>query len=116
MALDVARARPDQLRIQLEHTEIRAPVDESVAARLVDAGKYVRAGTVLFRTVQDDPLKYRGEIPERDVPALRPGQGVRVSVDALPGETFTGQVSRIGSAAAHAARSIDFEALVTNAD
>ncbi len=104
-ALDVARARRDQLRIQLEHTEIRAPMDGSVAARLVDAGNYVRAGTVLFRMVQDDPLKFRGEIPERDVPALRPGQGVRVSVDAFPGETFTGQVSRIGSAADPAARS-----------
>src|SRR5438128_3230496 len=116
MALDVARARRDQLRIQLEHTEIRAPMDGSVAARLVDAGNYVRAGTVLFRIVQDDPLKFRGEIPERDVPALRPGQGVRVSVDAFPGETFTGEVSRIGSAADPAARSLAFEALVPNAD
>src|SRR3989442_15052689 len=104
MALDVARARRDQLRIQLEHTDIRAPMDGSVAARLVDAGSYVRAGTVLFRIVQDDPLKFRGGIPERDVPALRPGQGVRVSVDAFPGETFTGQVSRIGSAAHPAPR------------
>ena len=116
MALDVARARRDQLRIQLEHTDIRAPMDGSVAARLVDAGSYVKAGTVLFRIVQDDPLKFRGEIPERDVPALRPGQGVRVSVDAFPGETFTGQVSRIGSAADPAARSLAFEALVPNAD
>ncbi len=32
MALDVARARRDQLRIQLEHTDIRAPMDASVAA------------------------------------------------------------------------------------
>src|SRR6266404_5658701 len=116
MALDVARARRDQLRIQLEHTDIRAPMDGSVAARLIDAGSYVKAGTVLFRIVQDDPLKFRGEIPERDVPALRPGQGVRVSVDAFPGEIFTGQVSRIGSAADPAARSLAFEALVPNAD
>jgi len=116
MALDVARARRDQLRIQLEHTDIRAPMDGSVAARLVDAGNYVKAGTVIFRIVQDDPLKFRGEVPERDVPALRPGQEVRVSVDAFPGETFTGQVSRIGSAANAVARSLAFEALVPNAD
>jgi len=37
MALDVARARRDQLRIQLEHTDIRAPMDGSVAARLIEA-------------------------------------------------------------------------------
>ena len=84
-ALDVSRARRDQLRIQLEHTTIRSPLEASVAARLVDAGNYVRVGTVLFRVVQDDPLKFRGEVPERDVPALQPEQAVRVAVDPYPG-------------------------------
>jgi membrane fusion protein (multidrug efflux system) len=114
--LDVARARRDQLRIQLEHTDVRSPLDASVAARLVDAGNYVRAGTVLFRLVQDDALKFRGEIPERDVPALRAGQPIRIGVDAFPGETFFGEVSRIGSAADATARSLAFEAIVPNAD
>ncbi len=115
-ALDVARARRDQLRIQLEHADIRSPLEGSVAARLLDPGSYVRLGTVVFRLVQDDPLKFRGEVPEREVPALRPGQEVRITVDAFPGETFTGQVSRIGSAADPTARSLAFEALVPNAD
>jgi RND family efflux transporter MFP subunit len=116
MTLDVARARRDQLRIQLEHTEIRAPLEGSIAARLVDAGNYVRAGTVVFRVVQDDPLKFRGEVPERDAPSLRAGQPVRVAVDAFPGETFTGEVTRIGSAADAAARALAFEARMPNAD
>ena len=115
-ALDVARARRDQLRIQLEHATIRSPLDGSVAARLIDAGSYVRLGTVVFRLVQDDPLKFRGEIPEREVPSLRPGQDVRITVDAFPGETFNGQVTRIGSAADPTARSLAFEALVPNGD
>ena len=114
--LDVTRARRDQLRIQLEHTDIRAPFAASVAARVVDTGNYVRVGTVLFRLVQDDPLKFRGEVPEREVPSLRSGQAVRVSVDAFPGETFTGEVTRIGSAANPAARSLAFEAVVPNGD
>ena len=115
-ALEVARARRDQLRIQVEHADIRAPFDGSVAARLVDAGDYVRSGTVVFRIVQDDPLKFRGEVPEREAPALRAEQGVRITVDAFPGETFVGRLSRIGAAADPAARSLAFEALVPNAD
>jgi len=115
-SLDVARARRDALRIQLDHTEIRAPLAGSVAVRLVDAGSYVRAGVVVFRIVQDDPLKFRGEVPEREVPALREGQEVRVSVDPYPGETFLGRVARIGSAADPAARALAFEALVPNPD
>jgi len=116
MTRDVTRARRDRLRIQLENTTIRAPLDASIAARLVDAGNYVHAGTAVFRVVQDDPLKFRGEVPERDVPMLRPGQGMRIAVDAFPGETFTGHVTRIGSAADAAARALAFEAEVTNTD
>jgi membrane fusion protein (multidrug efflux system) len=115
-SLQVARARRDQLRIQLEHTDIRSPLDASVAARLVDKGSYVRAGTVIYRLVQDDPLKFRGEVPEREVPSLQAGQEIRIVVDAFPAETFLGRVARIGSAADPAARSLAFEAGVPNAD
>jgi membrane fusion protein (multidrug efflux system) len=115
-AFAVAKARRDGLRIEVERAVIRAPFEGSVAARLVDAGNYVRPGTAVFRLVQDDPLKFRGEIPEREVPSVRPEQPVRVSVDPYPGETFTGTLSRIGSASNAQARSLAFEALVPNAD
>ncbi|HXJ34146.1 MAG TPA: efflux RND transporter periplasmic adaptor subunit [Candidatus Eisenbacteria bacterium] len=115
-ALAVAKARREQLRIEVERATIRAPFDGSIAARLVDAGNYVRPGTTVFRLVQDDPLKFRGEIPERDVPAVEAEQQVRVSVDAYPGEAFQGRVSRVGSASNPQARSLAFEALVPNTD
>lgn len=115
-ALAVAKARRDGLRIEVERAVIRAPFDGSVAARLVDAGNYVRPGTAVFRVVQDDPLKFRGEIPEREVPSVKAEQAVRVSVDPYPGETFTGTLSRVGAASNPQARSLAFEALVANAD
>jgi membrane fusion protein (multidrug efflux system) len=113
---EVEKARRDRLRIQLERASIRAPFDGSVSARLVNLGDYVRAGSVTFRLVQDDPLKFRGEVPERDVPALQAGQEVRISVDPYPGETFVGHLSRVGSASDPTARALAFEALVPNAD
>jgi membrane fusion protein (multidrug efflux system) len=70
----------------------------------------------MFRLVQDDPLKFRGELPERDVPALSIGQEVRISVDAYPDETFVGRVSRVGAASDPTARALAFEVLVPNAD
>jgi membrane fusion protein (multidrug efflux system) len=113
-SLETARARRDQLRIELERLAIKAPFDGSVAARLIDSGSYVRPGTVVFRLVQDDPLRFRGEIPERDVPAVQAGQGVRVNVDAFPGETFEGRVARVGSASDPTARALSFEAELPN--
>ncbi len=115
-ALAVAKARRDQLRIEVERATIRAPFDGSTAARLIDAGNYVRPGTAVFRVVQDDPLKFRGEVPERDVPALAAEQAVRVAVDPYPGETFNGTLSRVGTASNPTARSLAFEALVPNGD
>ncbi|MFN8545555.1 MAG: efflux RND transporter periplasmic adaptor subunit [Candidatus Binatia bacterium] len=114
--LDGARARRDQLRIQLDRTAIRAPFDGSVAARLVSAGDYVRTGSVILRLVQDRPLKFRAEVPEREAPALQPGQEVRIGVDAFRGETFLGHVSRVAAASDTHARSLAFEAVVPNED
>lgn len=115
-SLETARARRDQLRIELERLAIKAPFDGSVAARLIDPGSYVRPGTVVFRLVQDDPLRFRGEIPEREVPAVEAGQAIRVTVDAFPGETFEGRVARVGSASDPTARALSFEAELSNPD
>jgi len=115
-ALEVARARRDLLRIELAQATIRSPFDGSVSARLVNLGDYVQPGSPMFRLVQDDPLKFRGELPERDVPALSIGQEVRITVDAYPDEKFPGRVSRIGAASDPTARALAFEVLVPNAD
>jgi len=114
--LRVAQARRDRLRIELERAHVRAPFDGSVSARLTNLGDYVRPGTVVFRLVQDGPLKFRGEVPERDVPALKPGQAMRITVDPYPGEAFAGTVTRVGAASDPAARSLAFEAAVPNHD
>jgi membrane fusion protein (multidrug efflux system) len=115
-ALEVAGARRDQLRIELDRAAIRSPFDGSVAARLISLGDYARPGSIVFRLVQDDPLKFRGEVPERDALSIAPGQEIRVSVDAFRGETFVGHLSRVSSASDSAARSLAFEALVPNPD
>ena len=112
----VARARRDALRVEADRVSIKAPFDGSVAQRLVSVGNYVRSGTAIFRLVQDDPLKFRGEIPERETPHVAADQEIRVSVDAFRGETFVGKITRIGAAADPTARSVAFEAIVPNTD
>jgi membrane fusion protein (multidrug efflux system) len=113
---EVAKARRDRLRIEVERAAIRAPFAGSVSARLASVGDYVRPGVVVFRLVQDDPLKFRGDVPERDIPALQVGQTLRVFVDAYPGETFLGRIARVGAASDPTARSLAFEGEVPNAD
>jgi membrane fusion protein (multidrug efflux system) len=113
---EVTRARRDRLRIEVERAAIRAPFAGSVSARLASVGDYVRPGVGVFRLVQDDPLKFRGDVPERNVPEIQVGQTLRVTVDAYPGETFTGRIARVGAASDPTARSLAFEGDVPNPD
>ena len=115
-AAAVVGAQRDTLTVLLRYTRVRSPLTGSVAKRMVSAGEYVRPGTPLFTLVADDPLKLRGDVPERFTDELQVGQVVRVRVDAFPNASFEGKVSRISPASNRENRSIAVEALVDNHD
>jgi RND family efflux transporter MFP subunit len=84
-----------------------------VAQRLASAGDYASVGAPIFRLVQTDPLRLRLEVPERDVPAVRPGQTVRLTAE---GDTnvHTGQLARLAPAIRESDRMLLVEADVPN--
>jgi len=82
----------------------------------VDVGNYVRVGTPIFVLVADDPLRLRGEVPERFVSELKIGQEVRGTVEAFPGEVLRGRLARISAAADATSRALTVEATVPNPD
>jgi len=91
-----------QARVELGHTVIRSPVDGVVISRNVDVGQTVAASfqaPVLFVIARDlAKMEVNVAVDEADVGRVQPGQKVRFSVDAFPGERFTGQVSQIRKA------------------
>lgn len=115
-AQHVAQARRDVLAIHLAHTKIRAPFAGRIAKRMVDVGNYVRVGTPIFVLVADDPLRLRGEVPERFVSELAIGQRVRGTVEAFPGEVLEGRLARISAAADSTSRALTVEATIPNPD
>jgi len=54
-----------------------------VARRFVSAAEYVHPGSRLFSLVSEDPLKLRGDVPQRFAHAPQIGQPVQVRVNAL---------------------------------
>src|SRR6185369_914818 len=98
-AASVSRARRDVLAIQVQHTQIRAPFDGRIAKRMVDVGNYVRTGAPVFVLVADNPLRLRGEVPERFAAELQTGQDVRGHVEAYPDDDIDGRLTRISPAA-----------------
>jgi membrane fusion protein, multidrug efflux system len=87
-----------------------------VQKRLVNLGEYVKVQTPVMAVVRVDPLKVTAEIPERMGPWIKVGQPVDLNVDAYPGKSITGKVSRISPAVNTATRAFPFEALVPNND
>ena len=91
-----------QARVELGHTVIRSPVDGVVISRNVDVGQTVAASfqaPVLFSIARDlAKMEVNVAVDEADVGRVQPGQKVRFSVDAFPGERFSGEVRQIRKA------------------
>jgi membrane fusion protein (multidrug efflux system) len=115
-AVTVAEAQRDSLNVNLQHKRVRSPLTGSVVKRLVSVGEYVRPGTPLFDLVDDDPLKLRGDIPERFAQEIAVGQPVELRVDAYPDTAFAGRLVRISPAANAENRSISVEVEIPNAN
>ena len=111
---DVAVARRDVLAIELAHTRVRAPFTGRIAKRLADAGSYVRRGTALFDLVSDNPLRLRGEVPERYTARIEEGQEVEAEVVAYPDLVIRGRLTRISAVADARSRALTVEIRVPN--
>lgn len=97
-------------------TTVRAPITGFIAKRHLASGEYVKDNTPIVTIVAANPLKYAGTIPERHAPELRPGQVVRLGVDAYGDRTFSGSVTRLAPAVEVATRTLTFEARVPNGE
>lgn len=110
----VAQAQCDTLAVTIRHARVQSPITGAVARRFVSAGEYVHAGSQLLSLVAEDPLKLRGDVPERFAHELQVGQGVEVRVDAFRDAVFHGRLARVSPASNPENRSVAIEAIVDN--
>jgi membrane fusion protein (multidrug efflux system) len=82
----------------LSFTTIRAPVDGVFSNRLVNEGDFIQPGQRLANVVPLDGVYIDANFKETQVARLKPGQRVKISVDAISGRTITGTVDSIAPA------------------
>jgi HlyD family secretion protein len=91
-----------QAQVDLDHTEIRAPVDGVVVSRTVDVGQTVAASLqapTLFTIAQDlTDMEVDTNVDEADVGRIRVGLRATFTVDAFRGQTFAGEVMQVRKA------------------
>jgi membrane fusion protein (multidrug efflux system) len=120
-ALDEARAklRTDEAAIRLaearlEKYALMAPFDGVIGLRKVSVGDFVNAGTDIVNLEQIDPLKVDFRVPEVFLASIRVGQRIALTVDALPGREFAGEVYAIDPLVDAGGRSIVIRARIAN--
>jgi RND family efflux transporter MFP subunit len=114
--LVAARARIVVAQKAVADTTVRAPFTGVVGERFVSVGDYVNRGTRVASVLRVDPLRVQMTVAEKDVAAMAVGRAVRFTVDAYPGESFTGQIRYISPAVLADTRALTVEAVVPNAD
>ena len=90
----VAQAERD-----LAFTTVRAPVDGVIGNKAVQIGSYVKADTRLAALVPLASVHVDANFKETQLAALRPGQAVRLAVDAFPEHAIAGTIESIAPAA-----------------
>ena len=114
--LNVARATADLARKKLEDTVLRAPFDGAVGKRLVNPGEYVRAGSAAFYLVRLQPIKFKGDVPERYAGDVHKDDHVLAYTDAGRDYPFPGTIERVGPSVASDSRSFPIEASIDNSE
>ena len=108
----------DAAKQQLSDTRVVPPQlkDDrkfAVASRSVSTGEFVQQGTALFRVLLDDPIKFRGALPERYASQVQPGQAVTLRIAGLD-QPAIGTIARTSPAIDLATRTFQVEAIFQN--
>jgi HlyD family secretion protein len=92
----------DNARIQLEDTDVRAPITGTVLEKDVERGSVIASatsnvsgGTTLLKMADLNQVQVRTLVDETDIGKLKPGQLATVTVDAYPQRPFSGTVLKI---------------------
>jgi GAF domain-containing protein len=111
------RREADLYAGQVEALVLRAPLDGVVLTARPEerVGRQLELGSELLVLGRLDTLELEFAVAQKDLARVRPGQEVRLRVDALPQRTFRGRVASIGQVPTGDA-SFPVRALVPNPD
>lgn len=96
--LENAQAQLTLAKIDLEHTQVKAPIDGIIGNRGVQVGQLVRPGVALASLVQNSKIWIEANFKETQLEHMRLGQSVTVKLDAYPDLELTGKVDSFSPA------------------
>jgi membrane fusion protein (multidrug efflux system) len=100
--LEVSKANLERAETMLGFCKIQAPFSGMITKRFVDPGAFIPAATAassaqsaaLVSMADFKTVRVQVPVPEPEVPLVRKGLPVKVSIDELPGRNLEGSVTR----------------------
>ncbi|MEX5219503.1 MAG: efflux RND transporter periplasmic adaptor subunit [Nitrospira sp.] len=127
---DAARARYDSAQaklrgatesrkeagISMQDSTLKAPLDGVVLKRNIEVGSLVSAGTVAFVVADTSMVKALFGVPDITMERVTLGEYLTVTMEAIPGAGFQGQVTKIDPSADATSRVFQIEVKIPNPD
>ncbi|KQT45932.1 hypothetical protein ASG47_13385 [Devosia sp. Leaf420] len=102
--------------VALSRRTITSPIAGRVGLIRVTPGNYVPAQTAVTSIDDTSSILIDFWVPERYAAQIEPGMAVSVAAIALPGQTFTGDISAIDTRIDPASRTLQVQAEIPNPD
>ena len=112
--LDAAVAQVTKMKVELDHTFLRAPFDGIINERYVEKGAYLKEGDSCALLMEETPFLIVGDVSEKDVALLHTGQ--KGAARLADGARIEGEIRFISSIANADTRTFRVELKVDNSN
>ncbi len=110
----ISKADFENSKLNLQRCTIRSPIKGIVDRVHIENGTYLNSGDPIVQVLQIDQLKIEVGIPESDVDAVRKLKSFDMTIDALGGQSYTGEYHYLYKTADSMARLYNLEIKVDN--
>lgn len=103
-ALQGAQAQVRMVRQEISDATIRAPFSGRVSGKPATVGTVPGTGATIVHLVGNTGIYFDGQISENDILSVHVGDKASISLDALPGHSYSGHVASISPSASSVGR------------
>ncbi len=90
-----SQAEWNEALVYQSKTKILSPFSGQIVEKKIEKGEWVTPGTIIANVMDLSKIKVTLYVAERYIHLVKPGMSAIISIDALPGEEFTGKVIEI---------------------
>lgn len=97
-SIKLAKARKDYAALDVSYTVITAPADGYTSKITLQEGQLVQPGQTLMSVVDENDVWVVANYKETQTAKMKPGDRVRITVDAIPGIEYVGVIEAMSNA------------------